>query len=84
MSNPNNCQTCDYKHMETPEGAHCYMYRHSPTQACPTHTGNIRKLPALPALLNLASNAATVDKEIHEALNKHFWELFDPVEKKQP
>lgn len=42
MTNPNNCDTCDYKKMrETGSDAkqHCYMFYYSPTEQCMQHTG---------------------------------------------
>lgn len=42
--NPNNCETCDYKHMKSPDQAdddgHCYMFRDEPTEVCMQHTGH--------------------------------------------
>lgn len=35
MSNPNNCATC--KHIKHPQGGHCYMFRHAPTERCHQH-----------------------------------------------
>ena len=43
MSNPMNCETCDYKHFNKKQleadNAHCYMFREAPTEICRVHTG---------------------------------------------
>lgn len=39
--NPNNCQTCRYKHMKetgATEEQHCYMFADEPSEACMQHT----------------------------------------------
>lgn len=41
MDNPNNCETCDYKRMQTSgddEDGWCYMFREEPTEVCMQHT----------------------------------------------
>lgn len=43
MSNPNNCETCDYKHMKGPDDKpdqHCYMFQDVPNEQCMQHTGH--------------------------------------------
>jgi hypothetical protein len=43
MTNPNNCDTCDYKQMrETGQDdkQHCYMFYDSPDEQCMQHTGH--------------------------------------------
>lgn len=45
MSNPNNCETCDYRHMKGPDdnpGQHCYMFQDTPTEVCMQHTTRSR------------------------------------------
>lgn len=37
MSNPNNCETCDYMHYEH-DGLHCYMFKDAPSDVCLQHT----------------------------------------------
>lgn len=42
MRNPNNCETCDYKHMKGPDcksDQHCYMFQDAPDEQCMQHTG---------------------------------------------
>lgn len=48
MSNPNNCESCQYKQM--PHTGHCYMFRDEPTEVCMQHTGRIAP-PAIPGEL---------------------------------
>ena len=39
MSNPNRCETCDYKQMhDGHEEGHCYMFRFEPVSVCMQHT----------------------------------------------
>lgn len=40
MSNPNRCETCDYKKMHAgqEEEGHCYMFRYEPHSVCMQHT----------------------------------------------
>jgi hypothetical protein len=43
MTNPNNCDTCDYKQMrgsEHDDKQHCYMFYDSPVEQCMQHTGH--------------------------------------------
>lgn len=42
--NPNNCEGCDYKHMEK-HGGHCYMFRDEPDEVCYQHTARKAELP---------------------------------------
>lgn len=35
--NPNRCETCEHK--KRPDGGHCYMFQHEPTDVCMQHTG---------------------------------------------
>ncbi|HET8694998.1 MAG TPA: hypothetical protein VFM33_10060 [Aquabacterium sp.] len=37
MSNPNNCETCDYRKLQEP-GMHCYMFREEPKAVCMKHS----------------------------------------------
>jgi len=44
--NPNNCETCEYKHLKSPDQTDdgwCYMFRDEPQEVCMLHTG--RKSP---------------------------------------
>lgn len=41
MSNPNNCEACEYKAMNDGEDGHCYMFKNEPTEVCMRHTGRI-------------------------------------------
>jgi hypothetical protein len=47
----NNCATC--KHIETPDGGHCYMFREEPVMQCMKHTSldALRKHPMIAALI---------------------------------
>lgn len=41
MSNLNNCQTCEYKHIKASDdtgAGWCYMFRDEPTTICHQHT----------------------------------------------
>ena len=38
LTNPNNCETCDYMKMGDGDG-HCYMFKDAPTEECLQHTG---------------------------------------------
>jgi hypothetical protein len=43
MTNPNNCDTCDYKAMKGSEHdpkQHCYMFYDTPNEQCMQHTGH--------------------------------------------
>jgi hypothetical protein len=43
MTNPNNCDTCDYKQMReigSDAKQHCYMFYDSPDEQCMQHTGH--------------------------------------------
>lgn len=43
MTNPNNCDTCDYKQMraiDQDDKQHCYMFYASPEEQCMQHTGH--------------------------------------------
>lgn len=37
--NPNNCDTCDYKKMNTGQEGWCYMFKDEATEVCMQHTG---------------------------------------------
>jgi hypothetical protein len=39
LTNPNNCETCKYKHMNEGEEGHCYMFKDEPTDVCMQHSG---------------------------------------------
>lgn len=42
MTNPNNCDTCNYKKMRSAGDTseqHCYMFQDAPTEQCMQHTG---------------------------------------------
>lgn len=41
MTNPNNCETCEYKTLKASDqtDGHCYMFREEPTDTCMQHTG---------------------------------------------
>jgi hypothetical protein len=45
MSNPNNCQTCDYTKLNGNREGHCYMFSDEPTDVCIQHTGRAKVPP---------------------------------------
>lgn len=50
MSNPNNCETCDYRHLGKAQfepGQHCYMFRGEPDEQCMQHTGHKKAMEDL-------------------------------------
>jgi len=61
--NPNNCETCDYKHMQSSDQddeSHCYMFRNEPTEICMQHTA--RKSAGHKALVTLFMLGSLMNK----------------------
>jgi hypothetical protein len=38
-SNPNNCETCKYTHLNDDPALHCYMFKDEPEDVCNLHSG---------------------------------------------
>ncbi len=38
MTNPNNCNACEYKRINEQKEGHCYMFRNAPSDICMQHT----------------------------------------------
>ena len=68
MSEPTKCKGC--RHLEAPDGGHCYMFRTPPDGDCAQHTDIQGALRALPrkqrnAIYRLALAAAIMEASTH-------------------
>jgi hypothetical protein len=73
LTNPNNCETCDYKAMDYGDG-HCYMFKDAPTEVCMQHSARVNAIvdsmpnTAFPAA---GTNRGTIDLQAGYAIARN-------------